>query len=98
MDVSVVIKYGNYEIPYHEQEFHDEWIEQFKHVCRRIWSKQGVNVTRTPIIEAEYHPEARKFKLFRISRMYRSAIMYMIETNPDIFKQYIIKNEDISYI
>jgi len=98
MDISVKTIYGDYEVPDHETDFHEYWIDQFKYGLDKLFRLQGWQVTTTPIVETEYYPEKRKFKIIRMSKGYRTAIGRTLEVNTEFTKQYIISNQDILYI
>lgn len=98
MNIGVKTVYGDYEVPDNEVEFHDWRIDVFKRTLPDLFLQQGFHVTTTPVIEAEYYPEKRKFKIIKMSRGYRSSIKRTLDVNPEFVRQYIISNQYILYI
>lgn len=91
IDVAVKIVYNDYSIPWQEQEYHEERIDTFKFQFAWNFKNQGFQMSTILVVECEYYPENRKFKIISFSKNYRRSVDRTLEMSKEFVKEYLIK-------
>lgn len=89
ISVSVKPVYGDYEIHYTEQEYHDHLIETFIGVFERLL-RNHVSTVMPLDVECEYYPDKRKFKIISHTKQYRVSVSRTMDMNPKFVRDYLV--------
>lgn len=88
--VHVKVIYGDYEIHYSEQEYHDNRIEDFKFILGQHIRKSGFWLTSIVDVYTEYYPEKRKFKIINYTNRFKLAIENALQNNKQFCREYLL--------
>lgn len=88
--VHVRIIYGDYEIHYSEQEYHDNRIEDFKFNLGQHIRRSGFWLTSFVDVYTEYYPEKQKFKITDYTKRFSLAIENALKNNREFCREYLL--------
>lgn len=89
--IEVTIKYifGDYMIPWEEQEYHDERVSSFKWGLKKIIESYNAQTIRPLIVDCEYYPAIQKFKIVNFTQEHQVRIEYILKMNSKFVKEYL---------
>jgi hypothetical protein len=89
IDVDVKIVYGDYMLSDDEQEWHDERVSTFKWQLADIIKSLRIDMSVRLVIDCEYYPETRKFKIKSSTSNYTVYVQRAQDLNPKFVKEYL---------
>lgn len=89
IEIEVKTVYGDYEIPYQEQEYHDMRVDYFKGQLYTLLKNYPQQIIRRLIVDCEYYPAKRKFKITSVTREHKTRLDYTLNTNPQFVREFL---------
>lgn len=86
IDLDVTLKTER-ELSPEEQEYHEFWIEQFKHHFDEWFSKCGIPYSYSLHFNIDYYADKRKFKIVQVNK-YQPQIFDRIKSDREFFRRY----------